>query len=150
MQGTNKHFIACVNQCQSKSSEKQIELKTKKCRFRNWNSIHDIEFLTCLYLLALIRSGTTDHEAGHRLLDCGKFLFFLFREKTQSSKTKFSFENVEIGVESALREEKMSSTVGVYKTLVGRERGHTHTHKHVVMLRVAFSNATAAIIHRPL
>ncbi len=42
-------------------------------------------------------------------------------------QNKISFENVEIGVESALREEKMSSTVGVYKTLVGRERGHTHT-----------------------
>jgi hypothetical protein len=77
-------------------------------------------------------------------------LSFVKKKNNKKPKTKISFENVEIGVESALREEKMSSTVGVYKTLVGRERGHTHTHKHVVMLRVAFSNATAAIIHRPL
>jgi hypothetical protein len=33
-----------------------------------------------LNLLALIRSGTTDHEAGHHLLDCGKFYSYVFHK----------------------------------------------------------------------
>ena len=77
------------NRTDATSTNQQKKKKKKKNRTRCESSAktsncvfplhHRWRFDIQLKLLALIRSGTTDHEAGHHLLDCGKFHFyFLF------------------------------------------------------------------------